>query len=131
MVIRASIVLYTLGNVTWIFSEALCGKKWKVEAPQSPISVMYRSSTGISLGQVYLLSLPRLQKRVTSMSHPDSFLSFCGFAFLLLKENIHLLLRFCAESLIYRSHEELLEYALEDECLGGEGGLMPRYLLAK
>lgn len=83
---------------------------------------MYRSSTGISLGQVYLLSLLRLQKRVISMTHPDSFLSFCRFAFLLLKENIHLLLRFCAESLIYRSHEELLEYALEDECLGGEGG---------
>lgn len=63
------------------------------------------------------------------MIHLDSFLSFCAFAFLLLKENIHLLPQFCSESLIHRSHEELLEYALEDECLGGEGGFMPRYLL--
>lgn len=71
-----------------------------------------------SLGQVYMLSQPRLGKWVISKIHPDSFLSLCAFAFPLLKENIHLLLWFCGESLIYKSHKELLEYAFEDECLG-------------
>jgi hypothetical protein len=62
-----------------------------------------------------MLHQPRLGGVIMKIL-PDSFLSLCAFAFLLLKENIHLLLWLCGESLICRSHKELFEYAFEGEC---------------
>jgi hypothetical protein len=55
-----------------------------------------------------------------SLQRSNLTLSFLFQAFLshLLKENIHLLPWLFDESLIYRSHEELLEYAVVAGCLG-------------